>query len=268
MFDLRVGSFNNKIYTKHCSSDCMADAIGGGYGERFKDVLDSVKAFLDKHNKEFIIFTLSHFCAKEASEKDVADSIFNALGKKYIYNNQSKSIDQIKLNDLAGKVVVTFEQYSNPARLIDSNSMAPSGKTFLNIRRAYAATNQINKLLATEEVFFTSMKGGVNKNDLIRLDWQLTQSSDEAALVCNDFQDDKLNPVLNGVMLLTNAVKKNQSITDMATSGNKFLPVKVNEWISSGIINKHNKPNILYVDAAGAWITDYCVGLNETPVYN
>jgi len=268
MFDLRVGLSKNSIYTKHSSSDCMADAMGGGYGERFKDILDSIKTFLDGNKKEFIILTFSHFCPKEASASKVADSIFQALGKDHIYNNQSKSIDHIKLNELAGKVIVTFEQYANPDKLIDSNSMATKGKTFLNIRRAYAATNQINRLLSTEELFFTSMKNGVNGNDLIRLDWQLTQSSDEAALVCNDFQDEKVNPVINGMMLLTNVIKKNQSITDLAMSGNKYLPAKLNEWISNGTINKNNKPNILYVDVAGAWITDYCIELNGTPVYN
>ena len=268
MFDLRVGSFKNSIYTKHSSSDCMAEAMGGGYGERFKDILDSVKNFLDHNKKEFIILTFSHFCPKEASANEVADYIFSTLGKEHIFNNQSKSIDQIKLNQLAGKVIVTFEQYASADKLIDSNSMADKSKTFLNIRRAYAATNQINKLLAKEELFFTSMKSGISNNDLIRLDWQLTQSSDEAALVCNDFQNENVDPVINGLMLLTNVIKKNKSIIDMATAGNKYLPAKVNEWISTGTINKNNKPNILYVDVAGPWITDYCIELNGATVYN
>jgi hypothetical protein len=268
MFDLRVGSFKNQIYTKHSSSDCMAEAMGGGYGERFADILDSVKTFLDVHKKEFIILTFSHFCPKEASANDVANYIFSALGRERIFNNQSKSIDQIRLDQLAGKVVVTFEQYASADKLIDSNSMADKSKTFLNIRRAYAGTNQVNKLQAKEELFFTSMKSGVSNNDLVRLDWQLTQSSDEAALVCNDFQDENVDPVINGIMLLTNVIKKNKSIIDMANAGNKYLPAKVNEWISTGTINKSNKPNILYVDVAGAWITDYCIELNGQPVYN
>ncbi|WP_413667444.1 phosphatidylinositol-specific phospholipase C domain-containing protein [Mucilaginibacter sp. Mucisp86] len=268
MFDLRVGAFKNAIYIKHSSSDCMADAMGGGYGEQFKDILDSVKTFLNRHEKEFIIITFSHFCPKEASADHVADTIFSVLGKGMIYNNQSKSIGDIKLNDLAGKVIITFEQYANREKLIDSNSMADKAKTFLNFRRAYAGTNQINKLLAREELFFTSMKDGINKNDLVRLDWQLTQSSDEAALICNDFEDEKVSPVVNGIMLLTNVVKKNQSITDLAQFGNKYLPSKINSWITSGIINKNNKPNILYVDVAGTWITDYCIELNGTPLYN
>lgn len=268
MFDLRVGSFKNQIYTKHSSSDCMAEAMGGGYGERFADILDSVKTFLNEHKKEFIILTFSHFCPKEASAKDVASYIFSALGRERIFNNQSKSIDQIRLDQLAGKVIVTFEQYASADKLIDSNSMTDKSKTFLNIRRAYAATNQVNKLLTKEELFFTSMKSGVSNNDLVRLDWQLTQSSDEAALVCNDFQDENVDPVINGIMLLTNVIKKNKSIIDMANAGNKYLPAKVNEWISAGTINKSNKPNILYVDVAGAWITDYCIELNGQPVYN
>lgn len=268
MFDLRVGAFKNAIYAKHSSSDCMAEAMGGGYGEQFKDILDSVKTFLTRHKKEFIIITFSHFCPREAPADHVADTIFSVLGKDRIYNNQSKSIDDIKLNDLAGKVIITFEQYANHEKLIDSNSMADKAKTFLNFRRAYAATNQINKLLAREELFFNSMKDGINKNDLVRLDWQLTQSSDEAALICNDFEDEKVSPVVNGIMLLTNVVKKNQSITDLAQFGNKYLPSKLNAWIDNGTINKNNKPNILYVDVAGPWITDYCIELNGTPLYN
>jgi hypothetical protein len=268
MFDLRVGAFKNAIYTKHSSSDCMAEAMGGGYGEQFKDILDSVKTFLNRHKKEFIIITFSHFCPKEASADHVADTIFSVLGKDKIYNNQSKNIGDIKLNDLAGKVIITFEQYANREKLIDSNSMTDMAKTFLNFRRAYAATNQINKLLAREELFFTSMKDGINKNDLVRLDWQLTQTSDEAALICNDFEDEKVSPVVNGIMLLTNVVKKNQSIIDLAQFGNKYLPSKLNSWIDNGTINKSNKPNILYVDAVGAWITDYCIELNGTPLYN
>lgn len=268
MFDLRVGAFKNAIYTKHSSSDCMADAMGGGYGEQFKDILDSVKTFLNRHKKEFIIITFSHFCPKEAPADHVADTIFSILGKDLIYNNQSKSIDNIKLNDLAGKVIITFEQYANREKLVDSNSMADKAKTFLNFRRAYAATNQINKLLAKEELFFSSMKDGINKNDLVRLDWQLTQSSDEAALICNDFEDEKVSPIVNGIMLLTNVAKKNQSITDLAQFGNKYLPSKINEWIANSTINKNNKPNILYVDSAGSWITDYCIELNGTPLYN
>jgi hypothetical protein len=268
MFDLRVGTFKKQIYIKHSSSDCMADAIGGGYGERFKDIMDSLKTFLSRHKKEFVILTFSHFCPTEASAKSVADSIVTMLGKDLIYNNKSKSIDQIKLNELSGKVLVAFEKYSYPDMMIDSNSMGDAGKTFLNFRRKYAATNQINTLVAAQEQFFTSMKDGVAKNDLIRLDWQLTQTSQEAALVCNDFQNEDVNPVINSVMLLTNVINKNQSITDLAIAGNKYITIKVNEWISAGVINKKNKPNILYVDAAGAWITDYCIRLNDRPVYN
>ncbi len=268
IFDLRVGAYKNAIYAKHSSSDCMAEAMGGGYGEQFKDILDSVKSFLNMHKKEFIIITFSHFCTREASADHVADTILSVLGKDKIYNNQGKNIGDIKLNELAGKVIITFEQYANREKMIDSNSMADRSKTFLNFRRAYAATNQIDKLLAREELFFASMKDGIHKNDLVRLDWQLTQSSDEAALVCNDFEDEKVNPVVNGIMLLTNVVKRNQSIIDLAQSGNKYLPAKLNGWIDSGTINKANKPNILYVDVAGPWITDYCIELNSTPLYN
>ena len=54
---------------------------------------------------------------------------------------------------------------------------------------------------------------------------------------------------------------------DLSIDGNKYLPVKLNEWISKGIVNKKNKPNILYVDVAGNWITDYCIDLNKGGLY-
>jgi hypothetical protein len=268
MFDLRVGRFKNSLYTKHSSADCMADAVGGGYGERFKDILDSVNTFLNRNKKEFLILTFSHFCETEASAKNVADTIITVLGRDRIYNNQTNDISKIKLKNLAGKVIITFDGYATADRLIDSNTMADKAQTFLNFRRAYAATNLIDKLLAKQEQFFTAMNTGTNNNDLVRLDWQLTQTSEEAALVCNDFQDEKLNPIINSVMLLTNVIKRNKSITDLSLFGNKYLPSKVNEWIKTGTINKKNKPNILYVDVAGAWITDYCIELNQTSLYN
>jgi hypothetical protein len=63
-------------------------------------------------------------------------------------------------------------------------------------------------------------------------------------------------------------IRKNKSIRDLALYGNKSLPLKLKEWVANGTINKKNKPNILYVDMAGAWITDYCVELNKSAVYN
>jgi hypothetical protein len=61
--------------------------------------------------------------------------------------------------------------------------------------------------------------------------------------------------------------RKHQSIIDLSIGGNKYLPSKINEWMSNGKINKKNKPNILYVDVAGTWITDYCIELNKNALY-
>ena len=122
-------------------------------------------------------------------------------------------------------------------------------------------------MMADQVLFFNSMKDGVRDNDLIRLDWQLTQSSQEAALVCNGFRPDRTGAVVSGVILLTNALKKNQTILDLSANGNRYLLPTMNDWISNGTINKKNKPNILYVDAAGSWITDYCIDLNISQLY-
>ena len=267
MFDLRVGTFNNALYTKHCAADCMEDAIGGGYGEKLNTILTGIKSFLHKNDQEFVLVTFSHFCEKETPVKDLADSIVDALGKDLLFSSASKSLEQVRLKDLAGKVVVVFEGYARADGLIDSSTMQNSSLAFINFRREYAATNDINGLTSKEEVFFGDLKNGAGKNDLIRLDWQLTQSSDEAAMVCNDFQDEKTNPLINGAMLLTNVIRKHQSIIDQAVRGNRYLAVKMNEWIANGIITAKNKPNILYVDVAGGWITDYCIGLNNSGLY-
>lgn len=267
MFDLRIGFYKNEFYTKHCSSDCMADAIGGGYGERFRNILESLKSFLQTNNKEIVVLTLSHFCEREASAKSVADFIFNHLGKELIYNNGGKDISEIKLSALSGKAIVTFEKFATDDKLIDSSTINGNTNVFLNMRREYAASNDINKLTAKQFAFFNTAKSGLAKNEWVRLDWQLTQSADEAAIICNDFQDERTSPIFGGAMLLTKAIKKYMSIIDLSLKGNKYLPSNVNGWINDGTINKENKPNVIYVDAAGAWITDYCVELNKLPIY-
>jgi hypothetical protein len=266
MFDIRIGEFNKELYTKHSSSDCMSEAVGGGYGEKFDDVLSGMKQFLQTNNKEFVLLTLSHFCEKEASAQRVADEMISKLGKDMVYVI-NKPLHETTLADVAGKVILTFEGYSRPDKLVDLCTIDPNSTAFINFRRAYAATNVLAKLLQSEQSFFTGMAGGVKNNDMIRLDWQLTQSADGAALVCNDFQDERVSPIINGAILLTNIIRKNKSIRDLALYGNKSLPLKLKEWVANGTINKKNKPNILYVDMAGAWITDYCVELNKSIVY-
>ncbi len=77
----------------------------------------------------------------------------------------------------------------------------------------------------------------------------------------------KQTPSSAGAKLLTNVIRKHKSIVDLSIDGNKYLPVKLNEWIGNGIVSRKNKPNILYVDAAGEWITDYCIDLNRTALY-
>jgi hypothetical protein len=269
MFDVRIGVYKDELYTKHASSDCMEEAMGGGYGERFKEVLKGLRSFLQENNKEFVLLTFSHFCEKEYPVKDVAQYIYDNLGKDLVCRTANRSIGSIPIKELAGKAIITFEHYSFPDMHVDSSAMqaAPSN-AFLNIRREYAATNNLDLLLKKELAFFDELgRQAPRANELVRLDWQLTQSSDEAAMVCNDFQNEKTNPLVNGAMLLTNVLRKHLSIRDLALKGNKVLPARLNEWIAAGNINRSNKPNILYVDVAGAWITDYCIELNNTALY-
>lgn len=267
MFDLRIGLYKNALYAKHCSSDCMADAIGGGYGEKFGSILLDLKDFLNTNKKETVILSFSHFCEKEASAKKVAQAIMDTLGSSLVFANGGKKLADIPLGQLAGKVVIVFEQYASADKLIDSCSIAPASTCFINFKREYAATNNPNNLVLKEKIFFTGIGKRLNDNDLVRLDWQLTQNSDEAAMVCNDFQDDNINPLIGGVMALTSAIRNHRSIRDLSVIGNRLIPVKINEWMDNGIINKNNKPNILYVDVANNWITDYCIQVNARDIY-
>ncbi|MFD0752185.1 hypothetical protein ACFQZS_18675 [Mucilaginibacter calamicampi] len=266
MFDLRIGEFNKELYTKHSSSDCMSEAVGGGYGEKFDDALSGVKQFLHTNNKEFVLLTLTHFCEKEAPAQRVANDMIAKLGKDLVYVID-KPLNEVTLADVAGKAVLLFEGYNTTDKLVGSTTIGTGSAAFVNFRRAYAATNALNKLLQGQQAFLIEMTGKVKNNDLVRLDWQLTQAADEAALVCNDFQDERISPIVNGAILLTNLIRKNKSIRDLALYGNKSLPLKLKEWAGDGTINKKNKPNILYVDMAGAWITDYCVELNKSAIY-
>ncbi|MFT3826483.1 MAG: hypothetical protein QM731_21360 [Chitinophagaceae bacterium] len=267
MFDLRVGTYKKQLYTKHCSSDCMDEAVGGGYGEKLSEVLNGIRKFVQQNRGEIVLLTFSHFCEKETPINALVDSITKGIGEQFVYRNGTKKLHELTLNELAGKVLVTFEEYTGKNELVGSCSIAPAAETFINFRREYAATNSMKVLLEKEQAFFTSLNNGAGKNDLIRLDWQITQSSDEAAMVCNDFQSEKINPAVSGAMLLTNIIRKHESIIDHAVAGNKYLPAKINEWIDNGIISSKNKPNILYVDVAGGWITDYCIDLNNSSLY-
>lgn len=267
MFDLRVGTYSQLLYTKHAAADCMEDAIGGGYGEQLKTVSEGIKQFLKTNTQEIILLTFSHFCEKEAPLQQLQDSLIKWIGTEQIYQNEATAIGNVPLNKLAGKVVLSFEipNWNHPQ--FPNCAIADSSTAFINFRRAYASTNNLNKLLQTEQAFFEKLENGVQQNDLIRLDWQITQSADEASAVCNDFQDEKLNPIVNGAILLANMIRKNKSIIDHAKLANQQLPIKMNEWIKNKIITNKNKPHIIYVDVAGAWATDYCVYLMQSPLY-
>lgn len=272
MFDFRAGAYNKMLYTKHASSDCMEDALGGGYGEKLHTVALAIRHFLQANQQEIIVATFSHFCEKEIPMGALKDSLMQWIGADLIYTAGASSFDQVPLSELAGKAILSFEVPENPDRRFPTCSIADQSGSFINFRRAYAATNNLNNLLDKEKAFFTSLSSNGNntlrRNDLVRLDWQLTQSNDEAPVICNDFEDDKINPIVNGVLLLTNVIRKNKSIINHALEANTVLPVKLNEWINEGIINKQNKPHILYVDVAGTWITDYCINLLRSDLYN
>lgn len=268
MFDLRIDQYKGELYTKHAPSDCMDEAVAGGYGEKLRDVLNAVKKFLNTNDQEFVILSFCHFCVQNISLEEQAKTITDIIGEDKLFYAGDKKMQDIAIKDLSGKVIVTFENHAYPQLGIDSNTMT-EGKTdaFINYRREYAATNQPDKLILAQKAFFLRLQGSVSKNDLIRLDWQLTQSSDEAALICNDFESAKSNPILDGIILLTNTINKNKSIRDLSYSGNLYLQGKVMNWIDDGTINKENKPNILYVDVADTWITDFCIGLNSERLY-
>lgn len=267
MFDFRVGTYNKMLYTKHASSDCMEVALGGGYGERLYPIATAIRKFLQTNPQEIVLATFSHFCETETPLNGLKDSLIQWIGMDHIYTANKTSIGLVPLSELAGKAVLSFEIPANTDNRFPGCSIADKSDEFINFRRAYAATNKMNELIDKEKNFFISLNNTRNNNDLIRLDWQLTQSSDEAPVICNEFQDEKINPLVNGVMLLANVIRKNKSIIDHSLEGNKYLPIKLNEWIKDGTINKQNKPNIVYVDVAGAWITDYCIDLMRTALY-
>lgn len=225
------------------------------------------KNFLQTNREEILLLSFSHFCESETPLQNLQDSLINWIGTDLIYQNTAESIGDIPLNQLAGKVILSFEipNWNNPQ--FPRCDIADSSSAFINFRRAYASTNNLKKLFITEQNFFLKMQGGVQKNDLIRLDWQITQSADEASAVCNDFQDEHLNPLVNGAILLANIIRKNKSIIDHAIIANQQLPVKMNEWILNGSITRKNKPNIIYVDAAGTWVTNYCMSLLKSDLY-
>lgn len=268
MFELRIDLFEDALYTKHAPSDCMEDAVGGGYGEPLDTVLTAVKRFLDRHQQEFVILSFCHFCDRHKSIADQAAAIVAVLGPDKVYHpGATHSLADVSLQDLAGKVLLSFEEQDFPLLGVVRNTMTERSSFFFNYRRAYAATNITDSLFAVEQRFFKGMKGKTAPNDIIRLDWQLTQIGQEAALSCGQFQSENGNLLLDATLLIANTIKKNKSIISLAQRANRYLPAKVLDWVAEGVIDRETKPNILYVDVAGNWITDFCILLNSMPVY-
>ncbi len=267
MFDLRIDLYQNELYTKHAPAPCMNDAVGGGWGEPLKQVLEGVRRFLDRYNKEIVLLSFAHLCDRNMPLEKQADFIVRMLGTDKVFRPDGRKLTEIPLKDLAGKVIITFEGEDFPAKGILSNTMTRQSDAFINYVREYAATNSIDTFLMRQERFLKRLQTGVADNDYIRLDWQLTQIGQEAAISCSHFQSSKSNPLLDGSLLLTNMLTKNKSIIELARIGNRYLPGKVDSWIKKGLINAQNKPNILYVDVAGSWITDFCIDLNESALY-
>lgn len=266
MFDLRIGRFNNDLYTKHASSDCMEDAIGGAYGEGLGPILSSLRHFLSENKKEFVILSFSHFCEREAPAAEVAKYIVDSLGSPLIFQASGHRLTGIPLKEFAGKVIICFEGFGN--EYVSTNTMEPSSEASLNFRRAYAATNILSRLVSRQTAFFEDKSlSSPATNDLVRLDWQLTQSSQEAAMACNDFQSEEINPFFNAVLLLTNIIRKHQSIRKLGVMANKQLIPAVDSWIKSKVITKKNRPNIIYTDMSDLWVTNYCIKLNNTFPY-
>ncbi|WP_118974859.1 PI-PLC domain-containing protein [Taibaiella koreensis] len=268
MFDLRIDHYQGALYTKHAPSDCMDDAVGGGYGERLDSVLHSVKRFLEVHPQEIVLLSFCHFCDRRMSIEEQGKSIAAVLGTDRIFYPAGRRIGEIPLQELAGKVIVSFEEYDLPQYGIVLNTMKDQSDAFFNYKRSYAGTNSIDTLFRSQRQFFSRLKGKVDQNDIIRVDWQLTQIGQEAALSCSQFQSEDANLLLDGALLLINAIKKNKSIISLALWANRYLDAQLQGWMKDGIIDRENKPNILYVDVAGSWITDICVGLNRNALYH
>ncbi|WP_118952980.1 PI-PLC domain-containing protein [Taibaiella helva] len=267
MFDLRIDRYQGALYTKHAPSDCMDDAVGGGYGERLDTVLYSVKRFLEAYPQEFVLLSFCHFCDRYMTVAEQGRAITTMLGADKVFYPAGRQLGDIPLSELAGKVIVSFEEHDFPQSGIVANTMTDRSTAFFNYKRRYAGTNSLDTLLLSQKNFFTGLKGKTDRNDIIRVDWQLTQAGQEAAISCSQFQSENANLLLDGALLLVNAIRKNKSIISLALWGNRYLAAQLQQWIAEGIIDRENKPNILYVDAANGWITDICVGLNRSTLY-
>jgi hypothetical protein len=265
MFDIRTDVYKGVAYTKHAPADCMDDALAGGYGEALDTVLAGVSRFIKANPGEFVILSFCHLCSKQVTLAQQAASIVQKLGMAIVFDAQGKQIQDILLKSLQGKVLVTFEGAGFPEYKVWNNAMADTATVFMNYKRAYAATNNLEKMRQKQAFFFSNMKP--RPNDIVRLDWQLTEGNTEAPFICNEFQSHKSNPLVDGVMLLANSLQRSKSILDLALLANKSLAWQLTKWVSNGTVSKRNKPNIIYVDAAGAWVTNFCVGLNQQALY-
>ena len=269
MFDFRVGTLNDTLHLKHSSSDCVRESVGGAYGEKLSDALEPVRQLLEQHPDEFVLISFSHFCETETPLEQIKSEIRNILGDSMLVAaKEGQVLTEIPIAALAGKVLMLFELDKADWPYFPPTSMASGSTLALNFSRAYASTNNFKKLVSTQQDFFKKISNeGRKANDLIRLDWQLTQSPTEASMVCNEFQSERVGMVVNSLLLISNLVGRYKSIIRLADYCNKKLPDAIDNWIRTGVINQNNKPNILYVDNAGSWVTDLCIRLNQHPLY-
>jgi 1-phosphatidylinositol phosphodiesterase len=232
-FDLRVDYDHSELVTYHRTK------FMGANGQSFRMVFMQAQDFLREHDKEIIIFRISHF--RNYNEHKPAETLKKLLDflKKYsdtglIYKSANpKKLHEINLGEARGKIILAVQ--------IDDNSVpnAPNGifkysdagdgkvnsigENTLNVYDRYSNSSKYETMQKDQ---FEKWKnnGGQGDTKLFLLSWTLTL--DTAEVIGGAFDSKYTNETL--------AKKANPKLAGMLAEG-------INT-------NKYAKPNMVYLD--------------------
>jgi 1-phosphatidylinositol phosphodiesterase len=232
-FDIRVDYDHGELVTYHRTKSM------GANGQSFRMVFMQAQDFLREHDKEIVIFRLSHF--RSYNEHKPANTLSKLLDFLKTYSDAGlfyksvnpKKLHEINLGEARGKIILAVE--------IDDNSVpnAPNGifkfsaaggdkvntigENILNVYDRFSNTSDYEKMQKDQ---FEKWKnnGGQGDTKLFLLSWTLTLD-------------------LSGV--IAGAFDSKYSNESLAKKANPKLAEMLAEGINT---NKYAKPNMVYLD--------------------
>lgn len=234
-FDIRVDYDYDTLVTYHRDSVLGVDGLGCN-GQDFESVLNQSREFLTAHPSETIFLKISHIRNDSGHDKNDTkqriDSFLDSY-QDYMYSNPTTDINlaELSLGDVRGKMILVFDydSYINTEtgrfRYKDGESAKPN----LTVYDKYSNTANYEKM-SSDQIKKWEEHGGLGQGFLFLLSWTLTSLPHSA-----------------------------EPISVLAAQANNELPKVLYEQI---IINKADRPNIVYIDYVNNTTTQCIIRYN------